>query len=227
MDPATDWVVGEKGYALDFDNSDDYVDTNTQIQALTTNRGSVVWTVQPNAAFNSGTVEVFWSQLTGTGNPEFSAQHFSDNNMYIGFSSGGGDSRVVVAASPSNWILNGVNCYILTWEASGLSILYHNGKRIGDNGGGTTIQTPSNNLLIGRMDLGPPRFWDGQVSQFSVYNRILFLSEAQQLFVDQFAVEREKAQIIPFAPAVAAGYVGPLVNGPIIKTNVGGGLVAA
>ena len=26
MDPATDWVVGEKGLALDFDGSDDYIE---------------------------------------------------------------------------------------------------------------------------------------------------------------------------------------------------------
>ena len=170
--------------AFEFDGVDDYVDTNFQIQSAGSN-GTISWWMNPDLAFNDGTTHIFWSQLTNDLAPEISAQKFSDNNFYIGFNAGGNDDRIVIAASSSNYPQNEWSHYILTWVEGGDSILYMNGINIGDNGGATTLQSPSNTLEIARMSIDSPAFFDGTIDEFIIFNRTLSAIEVNATYHNQ------------------------------------------
>lgn len=159
--------------------------TNVKIQDLAPAGGSISLWLYPNGAFNSGTSEQIFFQLQSTdNNPEFSFQHAGFNNsLYAGFNGPGGDHRVVVAASGSNWNQNTWQNYVLTWVNGGATNLYHNGVLIGTNGGTTTVLTPAGLLWLGSGDFSSPAALDGRLAEFSIWN--VALGDAEVALLSQ------------------------------------------
>jgi len=174
MDPATDWVWSPElqRWALDFDGSNDYVQTTWKVNSAVV--GTIAWWQRPNTAYNSGTARGIWSQDSG-GTPWFDSQIYAGNNYwYVGFNRSGKDSRVTIAATATNWRQYQWDHYAFTWEHGGYSRLFQNGQQIGVNGGNTEVNSPSNAMRFGVQVLYLGHVWfAGQQSDQLIYNRAL------------------------------------------------------
>ena len=181
MSTTTSPVIGKIGQALNFDGTDDYVDT--PLVNLGSSAGTVSWWQKPSTAYNTGTIRGIWGQTNGAAAPELSAQVFSDNNWYVGWNNPSDDDRVIVAATAPNYRQGQWDHYVFTWASGGDSTLYQNGAVLGNKVGGTTVSDlgGSHTLRIGKQ--GEVASWfPGTIDEVRVYNRVLPASEIQQLY---------------------------------------------
>lgn len=138
-----------KASGANFTATTDYFDTGCLANFGWKSAGTVAWSMTPRFAFNDNLQHYFWGQLNTAAQPEFSAQKFTDNNMYIGWDTLAHADRVVVAASAANFTQGLQQDYVLTWGANG-SFLYRNGVQIGTNSTAPTVASPTNTMYLGR-----------------------------------------------------------------------------
>jgi hypothetical protein len=108
---------------------------------------------------------------SGTNNPRFFLQHFSDNNLYVGF---GGAYDYVSATSDTDWhhalyVFNS-GTHKLYWDGAELSFV------LGSAPPSTTGSTLGNTFYIGKWDTYAPHF-EGLVDEVSVFNTALSSSD--------------------------------------------------
>lgn len=171
------------GLALDTTAGD--LNTGEQIQPLFSAAVeiSIVWWAFPTTAFNDSAVHFWWGQH-GAAAPEFSAQHYLDNNFYVG----GTDvleARVAIAATATNWIQNQWQCYTFTVDGVSTSVrLYQNGLEIGNNFPFTTAPSAlvSGNFILGNSQAGAGNNFAGSLAHFAIYNRVLTPMEVWQAY---------------------------------------------
>lgn len=117
--------------------SPQYVDTT--LQNLNFSSGSITcWAFNTIAFNNNGSVDAFFGQNFG-GASALQFLKFTDGNLYMGWYNGGTDTRLVVAASSSNFPESVWAMYALVWSASGTSAYVYDaanptGLLIGSNG---------------------------------------------------------------------------------------------
>jgi hypothetical protein len=125
-DAATGRVQG--GAAFIAANTD-VIDTNLGGSALNISAGSIEWWQYNTNAAGSGVVESSWGTADPIPSVIISFQHYSDNNLYIGFYSTGNDTRIATAANSTNWPTATWVHLMFTWNTGGSSILYVNGTQ--------------------------------------------------------------------------------------------------
>jgi hypothetical protein len=171
MDPASDWVASGGKLALDFDGSDDFVNTGNWSNSLT--RISVSAWVRPT----SGTRQDFVSKW-GSINYQYvllqgvTASRFQ---FYISTTSsnaiGSGDSTTVISA--------GVWYHVVgTYDGSTVR-LFINGLLENSTSHSGNLSASTQNNLIGKSG---DALFAGQLDDIRIYNRALTAGEVSQLW---------------------------------------------
>lgn len=180
------WGAGKSGAALHCPGAGAYLVTNV-LGSFAPAQGSVWWRMMPGFAWNDGAEHYFWGSInTGMATPEFSAQKYSDNNWYVGWSTGA-DYRVTLAASAANLTQGVPQDYVFTWGAAG-SVLYRNGVVIGSMGTAPSPSPTGNSFAwatehgssaeaTANLGTGSTVEWGG------VHNRALSAAEVRALYV--------------------------------------------
>jgi hypothetical protein len=115
--------------------------------------GTVSWWDYPYYSPTDNSRYGMWGQASTGISSYFDAQHFGDNNLYIGWYFLGIDTRVVVAAS-SAMTQNAWNHYDFTWTSGAPSKLYWNGSLVATGSTNTTVGNVGTPLFIGTQPLG-------------------------------------------------------------------------
>lgn len=152
--------------------------------------GSIIFWAKPANVYNSGEREFLWGQNNGldggSPNSEFCFQHFIDNNLYVGWNiSGGGDDRVVVASSSTNWIAGEWQMYGFTWANGGTSYLYRNADLLGSQGSCTTASL-SSALMLGTENVTVSGSYAGDIAGVTVSNIALSANQIAELYRNPF-----------------------------------------
>ena len=218
---------GIEGQALSYNGTNQYVDTNSHIGTLTTSSGSACVWAKNNRAYNSGVAEAIFDQGDTSGNTEFGLLHFSDNNIYAGFQTGGSDHRVILAATAANWPQGKWTSYCLTWTSGGTTSLYVNGALIGTQTG-TVVYNSTDTLRLGYYwwSGSGNNYYSGSIDDFRIYNRALTAYEVSQLY-NAGTATHQNATINP--PDLQQGLVGhwtfdgPTISGTTVKDVSGSG----
>lgn len=178
------YTTGKIGpYSLTFNGSTQLATTTVSsgtLAAMTS--GTVSWWSWSNGAFNDGLIDAMWGN-TNPSSIEFSAQKFSDGNLYIGWDScpSAGDDRVIVAASSGNFPQNAWVFYTLTYSVGTLAKLYANGSLIGTASNVTAVCDTGVPLVLAKQG-DTINFWNGRFDDFRIYDRVLSTSEITALF---------------------------------------------
>ncbi len=191
MEPATDWVPTERGYALDFDGADEFVELG--IIGLNFATGTVsVWF---RADVIGGETYVF-SHRTDGGNDRIYIGVTNNNEIF--YNLGGGGNKVVISdAVAGTWYQ-----VILTWD-NGVSTAYVNGD----------VRDTDTFTGLGGVDttecwLGAYKhesnFFNGQIGDVDTWGRVLSFNEIQHLHVDEHAIVRPRLAV-PLSSGAPAG----------------------
>lgn len=173
MDPTTDWVWDStlNRWVLDFDGSNDYVTTGRDMFATVSAFTIAAWVKMDTSAFYEG---IFGNKTTYDGSGV--VVWFQDNQLCLrvqnaGISGSGGDGRYSVVCTAGVWT-HGV------WTYDGNTILaYQNGvPRYPLAIGAKTLANTT--VSVGKSYVG---YYDGQISDPLLHNRVLSPAEIQQL----------------------------------------------
>ena len=121
----------EQGAGMSFISGGTRINTNFLIDSTINGEGTVYWAQQPSTAFNDGNQRFMWGANTSGSAPEFSAQKFTDNKLYVGWNGFSGDNRVTIANTAQWWSTDRVNHWAFTWKSGTKARLYNNGLLIG------------------------------------------------------------------------------------------------
>jgi hypothetical protein len=170
-------IYGTKDNYLEFDGTDDYIDCGTFFNYQT-------FTIE--LWVNPGTTQTTYADIFDNNHTGFQnfvlQQNASDlNNYAFGVIDGSGSISATgtIVLTANTW-----THLAFTFSPSTRVIAYVNGAfhSQGNLAGGRTINYVSPNLSLGRWSYGNSRFWNGKMSSFKSYNRILTASEVQQNF---------------------------------------------
>ena len=170
-------IYGTKDNYLEFDGTDDYIDCGTFFNYQT-------FTIE--LWVNPGTTQTTYADIfdnNHTGFQNFVLQQNAShlNNYAFGVIDGSGSISATgtIVLTANTW-----THLAFTFSPSTRVIAYVNGAfhSQGNLAGGRTINYVSPNLSLGRWSYGNSRFWNGKMSSFKSYNRILTASEVQQNF---------------------------------------------
>lgn len=192
MDPATDWVVGEKGYALDFDGSNDTVvcgsvmdfHGGTPFSAMvlmrsssTSNNRGVIGT-----DYNTG----WYLRLEGT------------TGLRAKIDDGVNDAHSPVTCSVVDNVWHMVGMVLTPTRLWTLL----DGRVIGDIDNGS-VGDMSDTVVIG----SPPTtaYFLGQIAWACVWNRDINPNEIQQLYADPLGMFRRR-RLFPVKAPAAGGF---------------------
>ena len=183
------WSASEAGPCLvknvDSSATTDYFDTGLRVNSSS---GTVVFRVYLTAAYNSATVDMLWGATKTDYTAELSCQKYSDGNLYFGWTNGGVDYRVALAASAGNWTQNQWQTYALAWSSSG-SVLYRNGLQIGSTATAPVVAAiPANIALLNSGGVGSPLTSGTKISDWMVYNRVLSAGEVASLYAQPYGL---------------------------------------
>jgi hypothetical protein len=194
MDPLTDWVNGatSTGQALDFDGSDDYVQT-TSNQLKTANDFTIsIWFKTNTLTF--ATMLLWEGQSSGNGFGSEQEMHLSIGqysginnkisfNLLAGVFSDNADALVLSATlADNNWHHALVTVSNLNSSPSGS--LYLDGVLAStDTGttGATTRTSWDTDLRMGRPGAST-RYFNGRIDEVRIYNRALSADEVARLY---------------------------------------------
>ncbi len=204
MDPATDWVMTEKGYVLDYGAAiNERVDLGTTTFVSKSSPWSVaalVWLDSYPNAF-PGIV-----RFKVDDNAQNWRLNFSNNGAYqpitFGAQSGFGRYRwdATGSAGPTNQWVHIVVTYNGTGAATiGNYNLYLDGLSVGL----TTAGGFGNDAATSAIGIQADLEWDGKIGGVGVWSRVLTPSEIQLLYVDPDAIVRLRRRV--YAAAVVAG----------------------
>lgn len=178
MDPATDWVVGERGYALDFDGTNDLV-IATKNPSITTNRLTVWAWIKPAVTTRGDLVTIWTNGIAGsqfnllygltTGKPQF----------FISTGAANANSGVgATAMTAGRWY-----CVAGTYDGANIRV-YLDGQLQATTASAVTLNTTSLTALrIGNNSVGDGTY-QGQVGSAGVADRVLSAGEILLLAQD-------------------------------------------
>ncbi|MFQ5640830.1 MAG: LamG domain-containing protein, partial [bacterium] len=195
MDPATDWVVGEKGLALDFDGSNDYVNMGDLFDGLT-----------------QVTISAWgkWGSGTPSSNDAFVGKH---NSFMI--RPGNADNRIIFYIRDSvSWFNSGDSTsnindgqwhhFVGKYDGNRVSIWMDGVEENASNVGAKTLNSNAENFQVGRLG-STNQYWNGSIDDVRIYNRALLPSEIVELYIDALSLFRLRQQVPMFVSAPPAG----------------------
>lgn len=195
MAPATDWVVGEKGWALNYDAVNDFVDCGNTF-SVGINDWSVTAWIRQTGTTNYGAV-VAKGTYNGVGDiliydlkTIYESAHLcfrsedamgANNPVPISYSSlnGTGWRYIAVTRRGQNITTYLDGNYVTTEATSAPSYDFTNAKK----------------WTIGARDDGANQFWQGDIGTVTIHLRSLQSSEIQQLHVDPLGMLRPRRWI--------------------------------
>lgn len=212
MDPATDWVGGKDGWALDFDGVDDEVDVvdNPTLQPATSVTLFAVFNSHDISA-TSGWQALIRKERLSTGDESYALDISNDQLRFIVRN----DSTYNAIQRTLTWIND------RDYSVCGI---FHGGETITLNRNGgefdqtdtptfTTMTYDASLLDLGRQTAAGTSL-NGCISIAYVYNRALIAAEVHQLHLNPYQI---------FESGVSAGIFGTLAAlGPKIKQFIRG-----
>lgn len=205
MDPATDWVPAGNVRALDYDGSDDYLSV-PNFELAQVNFSIHMRTFIPSMAAGAGV-------LFSTGTSAFA--------LFRAFSAGGADVSFIadVDGLSDDFIQSdafpfGQHDWLFTYDGAAMRV-YVNGAlnaekaSTGNISWGTTPQ-------FGRRT--NQTFFDGQISSAAIWSRVVHLSEAKRLHLDDLAMLRRRTPD-PLVEPAAVGTILPHITSAYYGVN--------
>ncbi len=174
MNPATDWVTGKIGGALDFDGADDYIDIGTSL-SLITNFTISVWVKPTSVGINQQVIskgkngpKTQWELKTASNNGDVVFQRRDAG--YVGVQS-------QQQLSAGTWVHLASSYDGSEWR------IYWNGVLDSTATGPGPAETTSR-LFIGALDDkgNAKQFWHGLIDDVRIYDRVLTPAEIQVLY---------------------------------------------
>lgn len=203
MDASTDWVQTEKGLALDFDGSNDYVLTNTPSSSVLplgfSSRTLSCWFLH-----NSGNTSAEFFGYGGNSSNGGRFALYTDAGNVIGVEVNGSGVTIPYTRTSSWRFLTAT----LNGQSNSLSniAIYLDGLLGSATVSGTnTINTLNTGVTIGTIS-GAPTFYlfSGRIAECSLWNRALTASEIQQLYQrgpGGFAARKPYRNKLSYSPA--------------------------
>lgn len=144
--------------------------------------GSIAFWHNPTTTYNSSTIQIPWSQQTSSLGGECSFQHYSDNNLYIGWWSGSvNGNRIVIAASATNWRQNQWDHFVYIWTPT-TQTLYQNGVSIASNSLVPPVSNLASSVKIGGRVSFSADYSSCTIDEFRIYDRALSSGEVGDLY---------------------------------------------
>lgn len=187
MDPATDWVVTEKGWTLDCDGVNDYVVVDVPFTT------SSPWTLICHFRLLTVGNKKPFGLTAGFGADEhmaFGVETASDEWKISSSGESGGSSDI---KANTNWHQGG-----LWWDGTDMYMSLDGDELYSVTPSGSNWQS-SAYIGMGQCQDDPAHC---QISGVVAYDRVLTLNEIQHLYVDPLAMVRQRARV--YSPAVAA-----------------------
>ncbi len=128
--------------------------------------GTIEWWYNCTFLFNDSQTHGMWGD-DSAGTPEFSAQKFADNNLYVGWNNASGDFRAILAASAANYPQNIWISYVLTYVSGGVCTLYANGASIATGSSGLVETSPG---VVTKMSQVNGLKADANMDEFRISN---------------------------------------------------------
>ena len=208
MDPATDWVAGEKGWALNFRAGPRGVTCGSDA-SLAIDKICVAGWIWQNG--NASRMTPF-----GKGYLEYDCFFYEDTSTNIRLFYGDGVDYSFSNYNPTIDFTDGWHHFAYAVHRSvGTVYIWIDGQR-GYTGGSTARGVGgSNNFEIGRR-AGGGNYWNGRVANAVLYNRFPQDSEIQHLYADRHALTRLRSRVYPAAAAPAGGLSNILGGGIVV-----------
>lgn len=186
MDPATDWVAGKFGYALDFDGVDDYADVPNSPEL---NNQYVTFLVWVQCGITNYTDDAHIVNKYNT-NPATVILYIddADDTFKFGVRLDGAEGAVQkVAANVAvdlNW-----HQVAGTYDGDNIKLYIDGVLQTDINSSSGTIDIDNPNILgIAHRPVTGGFYFNGLIDNICVYNRALSLQEVQQLFIAPFSM---------------------------------------
>lgn len=204
--PATDWVIDEMGYSLNYDATDNEIQVPVwdKLPLGDTERTVVTWVKPTNASAgrmfawgDSDSGESFGWTIETVSTDHVLFRHQGGNIRYPGAVVGAWNC-VATVVLPSTTDTDGVECWI-----NGI-------KRVGTRNGGSnqTLNTISSDLFIGENRGTGGANFDGLIAITTLYDRALSDNELRLLYEIPYADLMPKSQAVgKAAVAPPAGFV--------------------
>ena len=186
MDAATDWVATSKGLALDFDGSDDYVQSDYAIESL----GALPRTLSSHFKIRNTSNQT----IAGFGNSSSSQWFYILIFQGKWYFSGYANDYSISQPLP----VVGQHHISMSYDSSDVRF-YLDGLLIAQFA--KTLNTQSGVLRVGRRATFNDFPLNGQVSSVMLHKRALSTSEIKQLYVDSLAPFRKKQRVSVAVPA--------------------------
>ena len=165
------------GGSLYFEGSDEYVDCGT---FFTYQTFTIEMWVNPGTSQNTY-ADIFDNSHTGNQNFSFQQDHNNTNHYTFGVNDASGTISVTgtIVLTANTW-----THVALTFSPSTRVIAYVNSvfHSQGSLAGGRNIAYVNQSLALGRWQYAGGRHWNGKISNFKTYNRILSAAEVSQNF---------------------------------------------
>ena len=178
---ASDWVVGKKGEALEFDGSNEYVDMGSAISSISGNTSFTMC-----AWINTNSVSAAQA-VVATGNPDVALNAAAlflnvNGNGSLSLEFAGGNT----AASANNLISAGQWYHICGTKTAGAinttSTLYIDGQPVSlSTASSNTPSIATTDASIGQF-VASGYYFNGKIDDVRVYNRALSASEIVSLY---------------------------------------------
>ena len=212
MDPATDWVLGQFGYVLDLDGSNDCILADKTGITGSQNRTINLWILHAGEVTVDETF-VFWGDVNGTAangeRYEFRIDSVNADRLRTEVQ-GGFNVGTSTVVDDGNWhmvtsVLDGISATDIVHYMDGV-------LDASSTSGAQAINTSADSVVhIGCNDsnVGLSRFNSGRFDEARIYNRALSAREVWNLYTDPF-LEFHRPQLFVKAPAAAPA---PTVSG--------------
>lgn len=210
MDAATDWVVSDGRYALDFDASNDYIDLPS-FPIISAPFTVMAWVF---AASTTGNSIVMAYRSTSDANPiVFQLSRGGSSYEFIVRNNAG-----TITAISSVSVVTGVWVHLAARQIGTDMRLFLNGRQIA-SGTAPTGATTVNSMNIGATVAGAgatrSSFWNGQIAEVSLFNRGLNESDIATAALRRgIAFERRKRKQV-YVPQVTSARRRKLLTGQV------------
>ena len=203
MDPATDWVAGPDGYALDFDGGDDYINTGAGFQGMSLPISIEAWMYRTGGGDYGGIVSLDKSaNFAGV-----QIQIINITAIGIGYGDNTGTISTSRHSKASGAVLVNNKWYHVVGIFRGFEDMdiYVNGINVGGayTGTGGAMAWAGGYAAIAAGWGSTGQFFGGIIGKISVYNRSLLPQEISQLYADPYAMWEVARRPIWKAPVVS------------------------
>jgi hypothetical protein len=180
LDPSNDWVDGKFGKALDFDGSDDYVETSAStIFDVGTTVSMTAWIKRDTNSHN-------WESI---------ANHIKKTSSYDGYwigSIANGKIRAFVGpytnyVDTTNAVSNSVWHHVALVSNGTIFSIYVDGVKASADQAVGAISTTNVSVRIGRS-IAAGEYFDGQIDDVRIYNYALTAEQIKQIMNEGSAI---------------------------------------